>query len=181
MAGVCAVCGTTVDGVTYPAIGDAQGGFYSDWVHNAIEIIDWLHARGKNVVWVVSPPWGSTRTPSPPARRSGSRPAPSSSMYDAAVLAPYASAALVDWTSALGDTNRQYATLLWYDNENHEVRTDDKTHFTLEGATRAATWTAAALVDLFARYPRRPTGRPRRSCRGPDRGGRPGHPAGPAV
>jgi hypothetical protein len=33
------------------------------------------------------------------------------------------------------------------------VRLPDSTHFTLEGATRAAVWSAAGLVDVFASMP----------------------------
>ena len=157
-AGACAVCGTTIDGVVYPAIGDVEGGFYDEWVHNAIEIIDWLHDQGKNVVWVVSPPMGLDSDTAASGSAIRVNACTILSMYDVAVLAPYASATRVDWTSALGDTNRKYASLLWYDSQFNEVRTGDKTHFTLEGATRAATWTAAALVDLFAQLPPPPDG-----------------------
>ena len=75
------------------------------------------------------------------------------SMFGAAVLAPHASPWLVNWNAAVADTNRNYATWLWYENEHHQVRGEDLTHFTHEGATRAATWTTAALVDLFAKRP----------------------------
>ena len=77
------------------------------------------------------------------------------SMFGAAVLAPHASPWLVNWNAAVADTNRNYATWLWYENENHQVRGEDLTHFTHEGADRAATWTTAALVDLFAKRPPR--------------------------
>ena len=122
-------------------------------------------------------PWGSTRTPL--ASGSAIRVAAAGvlSMYDVAVLAPHASAGRVDWSAALGDTNRAYAGTLWYDNRNNVVRTEDKAHLTLEGATRAATWTAAAMVELFATLPPPPDGPtalqlPPRA----DRGRRPGHP-----
>ena len=108
-AGACAVCGTTVDGVKYPAIGDAEGGFYTEWVDNAIEIIDWLHdPRQERGVGGVAPMGLDSNTA---ASGSAIRVEACTilSMYDAAVLAPHASGALVDWTSALGDTNRKYA------------------------------------------------------------------------
>ena len=92
-AGACAVCGTTVDGVTYPALGDTAGGFYADWVRNAIEIIDWLHGERKNVVWVVSPPLGVDSNTIASGSAIRAEAASVLSMYDVAVLAPHASAA----------------------------------------------------------------------------------------
>jgi hypothetical protein len=34
------------------------------------------------------------------------------------------------------------------------IRTDDLVHFTLDGSTRASTWTAKGLGDLWATLPR---------------------------
>ena len=145
--GVCALCGTTVDGTTYPAIGSAE--FYSSWVANAFAVIDWLHGQGKTVVWVTSPPVG--RAPdSIPARVDAAQ---LLSMYDTAVIGPHTGQRTLDWYTALSDTNRQYATTLWYHDRLHDVRFPDLLHITLEGATRAAIWSADGLVDVFASMP----------------------------
>jgi hypothetical protein len=37
----------------------------------------------------------------------------------------------------------------------HQIRTDDLVHFTLDSSTRASTWTAKGLGDLWATLPRR--------------------------
>jgi hypothetical protein len=148
-AGACAVCGTTVDGVTYPAIGDTDAGFYAMWVNKAFAIIDWLHAQGKTVVWAIPPPMGMDST-SIAIRVEACR---MLAMFDTAIIAPHASRTRVDWFTALSDTNKQYATTLWYGNAFNTVRTPDLTHFTLAGSTRAATWTVDALVDVLATMP----------------------------
>ena len=145
--GVCAVCGTTVGGVAYPAIGDAAGGFYSLWVSKALEIVDWLRAQGKTVVWVTSPPMG-VDTPSIHADASRLL-----SMLDALVIGPSASTAAVNWFDALSDTDGNYAPALWYDGQFNTVRTVDLIPLTMAGATRAATWTVAGLADLLASMP----------------------------
>jgi hypothetical protein len=148
-AGACAVCGTTRNGITYPAIGDDDAGFYSTWVAHAWEIIDWLHSQGKTVVWVTSPPFGTGEF-TVPARVEA---AGALSMLDALVIGPRASHTTLDWFTALSDTNKRYATTLWYDNRFNTVRTEDLTHFTLEGATRASKWSVAGLIDLLEQMP----------------------------
>jgi hypothetical protein len=148
-AGACAVCGTTRNGITYPAIGDDAAGFYSMWVENAWEIIDWLHAQGKTVVWVSSPPFGIDST-TVPVRVEAAR---ALSMLDALVIGPHAAGSTIDWFTALSDVNKQYATTLWYHNQFNTVRTPDLTHFTLEGATRAAIWSIAGLDDVLQQMP----------------------------
>lgn len=148
-AGACAVCGTTVDGTDYPSIGDTHAGFYDMWIANAFAVIDWLHSQGKTVVWVTSPPFGTDSTVVPVRAEAASW----LSVFDTMIIGPHASRTTIDWYTALSDTNRRYATTLWYDNQFNTVRTPDLTHFTIEGATRAATWTAAALVDVLAAMP----------------------------
>jgi hypothetical protein len=148
-AGACAVCGTVQAGVAYPSIGDDADGFYSTWVANAWEIIDWLHSQGKTVVWVTSPPFGTDAT-TVPVRVDAAR---NLSMLSALVIAPRASRAAPDWFTALSDTEKRYATTLWYDNQFNTVRTSDLTHCTLEGATRASKWSVAALGPILAAMP----------------------------
>jgi hypothetical protein len=147
--GECRVCGTTVGGVEYPALGDAEAGFYDMWVTNAYAIIDWLHAQGKTVVWAISPPFGPG-APSVPLQVETSK---WLSMLDSFLIGPHASSPPIDWFAALADTDREYATSLFYDNAFHTVRTDDLTHLTLDGAKRASTWSVSVLVDVLAAMP----------------------------
>jgi hypothetical protein len=149
-AGACAVCGTTVDGVTYPAVGDTDAGFYWLWVTKAFEIIDWLHSQGKTVVWTTSPPFGLVDTSTTTLRTDA---AEWLSMLDTMVIGPYAGGRTIDWYTALSDTNRKYATTLWYHDQFNTVRTSDLTHFTLDGATRASVWSVDALLDVLAFMP----------------------------
>ena len=148
-AGNCVVCGTTVDGVTYPALGDIAAGFYDLWLKHAYEIIDWLHGQGKTVIWTVSPPLGFVPSP-------GILLADVSrwlSIFDGILIGPHTALPTVDWMGALSDTNGQYATTLWYNNQFNTVRTPDLIHFTDEGARRAATWTLSVLDDLLPLLP----------------------------
>jgi hypothetical protein len=69
------------------------------------------------------------------------------------VIGPRASRTTLDWFTALSDTDKRYATTLWYDNRFKTVSTDDLTHFTLEGATRASKWSVAGLVDVLEQMP----------------------------
>jgi hypothetical protein len=148
-AGACAVCGTTVSGVSYPTIGDRENGFYSTWVEHAQEIIDWLHDQGKTVVWVVSPPLGQDSA----SNKVTVEAAQVLSFLDGIVIGPAASRTTIDWFTALSDANRQYATTLWYDGAFNTVRADDLVHLTTVGATRASTWTLAALAPVLAAMP----------------------------
>jgi hypothetical protein len=147
--GACKVCGTTVSGVTYPALGDTDAGFYDMWLTNAYAIIDWLHAQGKTVVWAITPPFGPG-APSVPLQVETSK---WLSMFDSFLIGPHASSQPIDWFTALTDTDREYATTLFYDGALHTVRTDDLTHFTPDGATRASTWSVSVLVDLLEAMP----------------------------
>jgi hypothetical protein len=148
-AGACGVCGTTVGEAEYPTIGDSGAGFYDMWMSHAFEIIDWLHSQGKTVVWVVSPPFGLDSTLVPVRVEA----AKWLSIFDTYLIGPHAGSPSIDWFTALSDTNRQYATTLWYDNTSNTVRTSDLTHFTSEGATRAAKWTVSVLIDVLASMP----------------------------
>ena len=148
-AGACAVCGTTVDGVAYPAIGDSDAGFYDRWITNAFAVIDWLHSQGKTVVWVTSPPFG-TDTSGVPVRVEAAQ---WLSNFDTYLIGPHASRTTIDWYTALSDTTRKYATSLWYDNQLNTVRTGDLTHLTAEGARRTAEWSASILVDVLDAMP----------------------------
>jgi hypothetical protein len=155
-AGACGVCGTTVDGVTFPVYG--EGDFYAQWTASAHAIIDYLHSQGKLVVWAKSPPVGADSS----TAASGSAVAANVvlvlgwlTMSD---LAPYASAGRVDWYVALSGLQAEYETDLFYDSALHTVRTGDLVHFTLDGSTRASTWSAKGLGDVWASLPAPPAG-----------------------
>jgi hypothetical protein len=148
-AGACAVCGRP----NQPVYGSAE--FFAKWRANAHQIIDWLHTQDVAVVWVQSPPVGTDSA----TAASGSQIAVSTcltlSQMDAQELAPAASRGVVDWFTAETDTALRYQTSLFYDGAMHQIRTDDLVHFTLDGSTRASTWTAKGLGDLWATLPRR--------------------------
>src|ERR1700712_5458302 len=99
-AGACAVCGTTVKGVTYPAIGDSDAGFYDTWLAHANEIIDWLHSQGKTVVWTSSPPFGIDSTVVPVRVEA----AKWLSLFASYLIGPHAWRETIDWHTALSDT-----------------------------------------------------------------------------
>jgi hypothetical protein len=151
-AGACAVCGKTIDGTTYPALGDTAAGFYDLWRTNAHAIIDYLHDQGKVVVWAVSPPMGTTSDTAASGSSVGVGVSQILSWIDRTEFAP-ATVGDVNWYTALSTTDGNYATSLFYDGTMHQVRTDDLTHFTLDGSTRASRWTAKGLGDLWATLP----------------------------
>jgi hypothetical protein len=128
--------------------------FFAKWRANAHAIINWLHTQDVAVVWVKSPPVGIDSA----TAASGSQIAVSTclqlSQIDEEELAPAASRGVVDWFTAETDTVARYQTSLFYDGALHQIRTDDLVHFTLDGSTRASTWTAAGLGDLWATLPR---------------------------
>jgi len=74
-------------------------------------------------------------------------------MLDALVIGPRASRTTLDWFDAPSDTKSCTRSRSRYDNRFNTVRTDDLTHFTLEGATRASKWSVAGLADLLAHMP----------------------------
>ncbi len=147
-AGACAVCGRPGE----PVYGSQE--FFAEWRANAHEIIDWLHSQDVAVVWAESPPVGLDSA----TAASGSQIAVSTvfalSRMDEEELAPAASHGVVDWFAAETDTLSRYQTSLFYDGALHQIRTDDLVHFTLDGSTRASTWTAKGLGDLWATLPR---------------------------
>jgi hypothetical protein len=146
-AGACAVCGKPGE----PVYGSPE--FFAEWRANAHQIIDWLHTQDVTVVWVKSPPVGVDSA----TAASGSQIAVLTCLVLSRIaeqeLAPAASRGVVDWFAAETDTASRYQTSLFYDGEMHQIRTDDLVHFTLDGSTRASTWTAKGLGDLWATLP----------------------------
>jgi hypothetical protein len=146
-AGACAVCGTP----GYPKYGSPQ--FYDDWAAMAHSIIDFLHAQHITVVWVESPPMGVDSTTAASGSQIRVNEILALSWMTKADLAPSASAGVVDWFAAVTDTDYRYQTHLYYGGVLHDVRTSDLVHFTLDGSTRASTWTAHGLGKLWRTLP----------------------------
>jgi hypothetical protein len=126
--------------------------FYDLWTANAHALIDYLKATPRpgggaySVVWVENPPM----PPGAPGTFYEISPAVAQVLNWRSVsdYAPRAGGS-ADFWRALSDTNLQYQEFLQYDGGLHQVRADDKVHLTVDGATRAATWLAAGLVDAW--------------------------------
>lgn len=146
-AGACAMC----DQPGFPAFGSPE--FFATWRSNALAIMDYLRKRGLPTIWVRSPPVGTSSDTA--ASGSKIRILTTLQLCDIEMteLAPYASSATADWFAALTDLYGRYANYLYYDRDWHRVRTDDLVHFTADGATRTALWTARGLTDLWQTSP----------------------------
>jgi hypothetical protein len=126
--------------------------FYDLWTANAHTLIDHLHATPRPdggryaVVWVQNPPM--------PPGLPGSFYEHSDAVgqvlnwISVADYAPRAGGR-ADFWRALSDTSLRYQQFLFYDGALHQVRADDKVHLTVDGATRASTWLAAALAAAW--------------------------------
>jgi hypothetical protein len=146
-AGACATCGTG----TAPIYGSPA--FFNAWRANAHAIIDYLHSEQVAVVWAQSPPLGVDTLTGASGSQITVDVDQALSLMDKTDLAPYAGTGVVDWYTALTDTQLNFQLKLFYDGAFHVVRADDFVHFTLDGATRASTWTARGLGQLWATLP----------------------------
>jgi hypothetical protein len=146
-AGACAVCDTP----GYPTYGSSQ--FFAQWTAVAHSIIDFLHTQQVTVVWVVSPPLGVDTSAGASGSQVRVQEVLALSYLTKVDLAPYASTGVVDWFTAVSDTDNRYQTDLYYDGALHTVRASDLVHFTRDGSLRASTWTAHGLGELWATLP----------------------------
>jgi hypothetical protein len=131
--------------------------FYETWSAAQRALVLDAYSRGLQVVWAVSPP--------PPPDTTGEVPREDWFSFSqrpivAATLAGYdrrlhreLGVTNADWWEALSDTAGQFQMALWWDDALHAVRLDDRVHLTDEGAQRTATWTVAALAELYAAAP----------------------------
>lgn len=146
--GACGFC----DGTRGPLIGSDE--FYSQWSNNAIALIDAAQARGKTVIYTVSPPFagsGDTIASGSPFHADA---ASLLSFLDAVVISPHTGNPYADWWKALADTpDNKYEPFLLYDGAIHNVRTNDGVHIALDGSIRTATWTASTLGRVWAAAP----------------------------
>ena len=119
--------------------------FLTQWLANLGEIVDAVERRGMHVVLVVSPPIRADLPWAAVQHDLGVR---------TARLASTNRIAIANWTDALADSNGNYQQVLSYadlfgEPTLHTVRNDDGVHLTVDGARRAADWTAVALHQFW--------------------------------
>ena len=123
--------------------------FFKQWLANLAEIVDAVESRGMHVVLVVPPPIRADLTGAAVQHDLG---------LGTARLALTDHTALANWTEALADSNGNYQQVLSYadlfgEPTLHTVRNDDGVHLTVDGARRAADWTAVALHQFWLAGP----------------------------
>ena len=145
-------CGVACDPTKPGFVDYGSPEFFQQWTANAHEIIDWLRAQGKAVVWAVTPPFGVDVAGGTTSQlRVGV--AAQLAHLDRTDFAVRAGGTVVDWSAALTNLLDQYRTDLFYDGAMHNVRSSDLVHLSLSGAVRTSAWTVTPLAQLWAANP----------------------------
>jgi hypothetical protein len=126
--------------------------FYAAWQDVVRSLVSDVRARGLRVLWAIPPP--PPPAPDVPPAESWDNPPMRVAVATqlAATVRTYPETLgipVIDWWTALSDTQGQFQATLWYDGALHDVRTFDGVHITDDGSVRASTWAVAALAQLY--------------------------------